>query len=265
VPDNSPKYALITGASEGIGLELARLMASEGWNLILVARREAILREISTELFRRHSVICEAIAADLAIPASPERIHHITQAKGLKIDALINNAGFGYYGFFQEQNIDRLAAMVEVNITALMRLTRLFLPDMLARGSGMIMNIASTASYQPVPLSGVYAATKAFVLSWSLALAEELKGTGVTVTTVCPGVTRTGFQKAAGADYLERARGRVMTAEEVAQIGYRAMMKGKRLVVAGLHNKMMAQGNRLASHALAAKVAKMVMEGNLGL
>ena len=260
-----PHYgtALITGASEGIGHALARLMAADGWNLVVTARREELLGELAADLMSRFEMRVEIISADLSQPQAPELLISQIENRGIALDALVNNAGFGYYGSFKDQDLTRLEAMVEVNIQALMRLTRLVLPGMIARGRGRMMNIASTASFQPVPLSGVYAATKAFVLSFSLALTEELRGSGVSVSCVCPGVTRTGFQRAAGADYLERAKGKVMSPEEVAQIGYRAMMKGRPLVVTGVPNKLMAFGTRLAPKMLVTRLARKIMEGNL--
>lgn len=240
-------------------------MAADGWNLMLTSRRGEVLAQIAADLSARSGVRVEVYPGDLALPGTPARIYQAAHNRGVFPDALVNNAAFGAYGFFKDQDPERLASMVEVNITSVLRLTSLFLPEMLARRSGYILNVASLASFQAVPLSGVYAATKAFILSWSLALAEELRGTGVTVTTLCPGVTRTNFQAAAGMNYLSRRSRWVMSSDAVARVGYRAMKAGRGLVVAGWHNKVAAQAVRLGSRALAARAAKKVMEGNLGL
>lgn len=214
--------ALITGASGGIGAELARLHAARGGDLVIVARREAELDALKAELEGRHGVSVSVIAIDLTEPDSAARIF----AAAPEIDILINNAGFGGHGPFHEQALDRHRRMVALNIEALTALSHLYLPGMIARGQGRILNVSSTASFLPGPLMAVYFATKAYVTSFSHALAEEVRGTGVTVTALCPGPVSTGFGTAAdmeGVSILDRA----VTADVTAQAGYEGMMAGK--------------------------------------
>jgi short-subunit dehydrogenase len=185
--------ALITGASSGIGLDLARLFAADGHDVVLIARSEDKLREVAQELTAKHGVVAHVIAADLAKADAPQSIFDRAPA----IDILVNNVGFGTSGKFAETDLRAELDMIQVNIAALTHLTKLFLPPMLQRGHGRFLNVASTAAFQPGPLMAVYYATKAYVLSFSEAIAEELSGTGVSVTVLCPGPTATGFQKAA--------------------------------------------------------------------
>ncbi len=261
---NKSHTALITGASEGIGYELAKIMAADGWNLVLVARREDILRDLATNLILKHGIKCAAVPADLSNPKSVTNIIEKLSDHKVKIDALINNAGFGYYGMFDGQTFEPLQSMIEVNISSLISLTKAFLPGMIERKHGLVMNVASTAAFQPVPTNAVYGATKAFVLSFSEALATELKGTGVTVTCLCPGVTRTGFARVAGADHLDVDFRGAMSADGVARLGYRAMMAGRRTVVTGGMNKFLAFCTRLAPRSLAANVAFALMKKRRG-
>lgn len=254
------RTALITGASEGIGRELARVMAKEGWNLVLVARREEILTELAAGLIVEHGVKCAVIAVDLAEPESVGMIAQKLRERNVAVDALINNAGFGRYGLFADVDETAFRSMIEVNVTALTNLTRAMLPGMIERKRGWVMNVGSTASFQPVPFSAVYGATKAFVLSFSEALATELEGTGVTVTCVCPGVTETGFARVAGASKQEVDFRGALSAGEVARLGYAAMMKGKRTVVTGGMNAVLAFGTRLISRKMAAGIAFKLMK-----
>jgi short-subunit dehydrogenase len=191
------KTALITGASGGIGLDLARLFAEGGYDVVLVARTESKLKELATELASKHGVSARAVAADLADPAAPAQLMERLKAEGVQVDVLVNNAGYGGYGTFAETELDAELKMIQLNISALTALSKAVLPGMLARKSGRILNVASTAAFQPGPLMAVYYATKAYVLSFSEALANETKGTGVTVTCLCPGPTKTGFQQQA--------------------------------------------------------------------
>jgi len=254
------RTALITGASEGIGLELARIMAADGWNLVLVARRGEILSELAAELIRQHGIKCAAIPADLSDRESVQQIIEKLSARNVTIDALVNNAGFGRYGLFVNVTGDLYTPMVSVNITSLVALTKALLPGMIERKSGWVMNVGSTASFQPVPVNAVYGATKAFVLSFSEALATELQGSGVTVTCLCPGVTKTGFARVAGATHLDVDFRGAMTAEEVARLGYEAMLAGTRTVVTGRMNTFLAFCTRLVPRSLAANVAYKVMK-----
>lgn len=252
--------ALVTGASEGIGLELAKVMAADGWNLAITARREELLNQIAGELGTQYKIDCHVIPADLAYSNAVGEICDGLKNRGLTIDALINNAGFGYYGLFSEQDAGKLQSMIDVNISALMNLTNSLLPGMIERRKGWVMNVASTAAFQPVPINAVYAATKAFVLSFSEALATELSGSGVTVTCLCPGVTRTGFARVAGAKHLDTDFRGAMSAEAVAGKGYKAMMKGRRTVVTGTMNAFLAFVTRFIPRSLAAKAALKIMK-----
>lgn len=247
--------ALVTGASAGIGLELARILAREGHDLVLVARRESALKELAGELKDRHGADCTVIAADLADPDACDRI---VQALGdTTIDVLVNNAGFGGVGPFVQRDHGADLGMVAVNVVALTDLTKRLLPGMVARGRGRVLNVASTAAFQPGPFMAVYYATKAYVLSLSQALAEETRGTGVTVTCLCPGVTDTEFHGVAGTDAQPLTSGALsMSATTVAEAGYRAMMRGKLVEIPGVHNKVGAQSIRLAPRSVVLRIVR---------
>jgi short-subunit dehydrogenase len=228
-------WVLITGASEGIGRELANQFAAHRFNLVLLARNESRLTALAKELTSRHGIETRLVAADLSDPRTPERA--FTACKDLPISVLVNNAGFGYQGAFSDEDLQQSADMIEVNISALVRLTHLFLKPMLARRNGRILNVASTAAFQPGPFSAVYYATKAFVFSFSLALAEELRDTEVTVTTLCPGFTQTEFQQRANIQPGPRALN-MMSAAAVARAGYDSCVNGKAIVIPGAINKV---------------------------
>jgi short-subunit dehydrogenase len=233
------KTALITGASGGIGLELARLFARDQYNLILVARRGDKLEELKKELITRHDIQVHLICKDLAkVDAAADVFNVIAQQK-LAVNCLVNNAGFGDYGFFTKSNWQKTAQMIQLNIVTLTQLTRLFLPQLLAQKEGWILNVASTASFLPGPLMSVYYATKAYVLSFSEALANELQGSGVRVSILCPGPTTSGFQDAAQMPASRLNKMKVMAPPEpVARYGYRALFKGKLIAIPGFLNKM---------------------------
>jgi short-subunit dehydrogenase len=246
-----PDTALITGASGGIGEDLARLFAAGGANLILVARSADKLRALADELSRAHSVSAEALPVDLGRAGAADEVATALSSRGAVVDVLVNNAGFGNYGLFSQ--IDPLAELqlLHLNIVTLTMLTRHVLPGMIERRHGRVLNVASTAAFQPGPLMATYYASKAYVLSFSEALFNETEGTGVTVTCLCPGPTHTGFQSRAG---LGKARlfdvGHVMASAEVARAGYDGMMADKALVVPGLMNKIGVQSLRLAPRSL---------------
>ena len=247
--------ALITGASSGIGLELVELFVADGHELVLVARREETLREIAADIAERHGVQVHVVPADLADPEAPAHLAREVDRLGLVVTHLVNNAGFATSGQFLEADPNTQRDMIQVNVTALTSLTRTFLPGMVSRGHGRILNVASTAAFQPGPLMAVYYATKAYVLSFSTALAVELEGTGVTVTTLCPGPTRTGFAQEAGMTNSRLFdRGRGMAADHVARIGYDAMRAGKPLIIPGIVNKTLAFGTRFTPRSLGARV-----------
>lgn len=253
--------ALITGASSGIGEALAHELARHGHDLVLVARSEGRLREIAGRLASEHGVQAEVEAWDLEDRESAPGLHRSLQEKGLPVDVLVNNAGFGLNGAFAELDLDRQTRMMELDMVALTRLTRVFLPDMLERKKGRILNVASTASFQPGPFMAVYYAAKAYVLSLSEALAEELRGTGVTVTALCPGPTRTGFQDASdvhGARLLKMLP--VMDAETVARDAVRALQRGQAIVTPGFLNRVMAFSVRFTPRSLVTRMSRFMAE-----
>ena len=256
----SPGTALITGASSGIGYELAKLFAAEGYNLVLVARRRQILEDLSVELRSRHGVSVEVMEKDLASPNAPDEIASDLLQNRIVIDVLVNNAGFGVFGHFAETDLSSELSLIQVNVVALTHLTKLVLREMVGRRRGRVINVASTAAFQAGPLMSVYYASKAYVLSFSEAIANELLGTGVTVTCLCPGPTATEFHaraKMMDSRLLIPAR---MSAASVARIGYLGMMRGKRLVIPGMHNWIVAQAVRVVPRAAAAQIVRVFQE-----
>jgi short-subunit dehydrogenase len=255
------KTALITGGSGGIGLEIAKVLARRGFNLVLVARNRDALEAAAGQIEGTNTVSVHVLAADLRRRESPEAIFDFLRGENIPIDVLVNNAGFGLGGEFAETELTRELEMIQVNIAALTHLTKLFLPAMIKRRSGRILNVASTAAFQPGPLMAVYYATKAYVLSFSEALAEELRNAGVTVTALCPGPTRTEFAEEAqvGTSRLFTAFG-MADAADVAEFGVSAMLHGRRVAIPGIRNKIVAQANRLAPRALSAKVSRIAQE-----
>ena len=254
------KTALITGASYGIGYELAKLFAADGYSLVLIARSGDKLKAIAQELQSKFSVSVKTIQKDLSHPASSEEVFQELQKSSIQIDALVNNAGFGAYGLFSEIDWERESEMMRLNIRTLTHLTKLFLDGMIQRKHGRILNVASTAAFQPGPLMAVYYATKAYVLSFSEALANELENTGVTVTCLCPGPTETEFQKTAkmGKNIIFSLD--IMSAESVARIGYNALMKGKTLVIAGWINYLGMIASKFGPRKLVTRITRMLQE-----
>jgi short-subunit dehydrogenase len=248
--------ALITGASGGIGEELARVFAAHGHDLVLVARSEEKLQSLSGELGRAHGIRARVLAADLADRSAPPDIFEKLSQQGSTIDVLVNNAGFGARGAYAEIDYAVEARMIQVNVAALAHLTRLFLPGMIERRNGKILNVASTAAYVPGPFMAVYYASKAFVLSFSEAIAEEVKGSGVTVTALVPGPTQSNFATTAGNQDTPLFRsGALMSAAAVARVGFDGLMAGKRVTIAGASNKLTVYSTRLAPRAMLAKIA----------
>ena len=230
--------ALVTGASSGIGMELARVHAAHGGDLVLVARREGRLAALRDELASAHGATSEIVVMDLAEPDAGTRLHEIVRGRGLAVDYLINNAGFGGVGRFDEQDWARSRSMIQVNVMALAELTHRFVGDMVERGSGRVLHVGSVAGFVPGPLQATYYASKAFVNSFGEALDAELRGTGVSVTTLCPGLTDTEFHDGAAMRGTGAFRFPKMTAARVAEAGYRGMLRGRRVVVTGLGNKL---------------------------
>lgn len=251
--------AVITGASTGIGLDLARLMAAD-FDLIITARNQPKLEHIAQELQANHGNHVHVIPGDLADPKSPQALFDEVARRGLRVDVLVNNAGFGAYGEFKDIPWKSEAEMIQVNITALTELTKLFLPGMLQRKHGRIMNVASTAGFQPGPLMAVYYASKAYVISFSEAIANELKGSGVTVTCLAPGATATEFAARAEMEHSRLFKMGRMKSINVAQAGYKAMLKGKTLAIPGMRNWLMAEAVRFGPRKLVTAVARTVQE-----
>jgi len=250
--------ALITGASAGIGYELALCFAQNGHDLVIVARRAESLQRLAEELKAKYDCTAHVCVADLSHPSAPAEIHAFTSNKNIIVDVLVNNAGFGANGAFQALDLKTQMEMIQVNITALVELTHRYLPQLVqyARAGTGVMNIASTAAFIPGPFMAVYYATKAFVLSFSAALSNEMRGTGVTVCCVCPGATTTEFQERANLSKSKLFNGRVMTAGTVAREAYAGYAAGQSVVVTGMVNKMAAFSSRFVPRAVAADLAR---------
>jgi short-subunit dehydrogenase len=251
---------LITGASGGIGYELAKLFARDRHHLVLVARSGEKLAQVANELHPR-GITVKTVPLDLSSPWAPKFLFDQLAGEHIAVDVLINNAGFGAFGEFVQMPEEEILGQINLNITALTALTRLFLPAMVARHSGRIMNVASTAGFQPGPLMAVYYATKAYVISFSEAIANELRNSGVTVTCFCPGATHTGFARRAGTEKsrLFKQFG-AMSAQKVAQDGYRALMEGRTMVISGTHNWVVAQSTRFAPRKMVTAISRWVSE-----
>jgi len=253
--------ALVTGASGGIGEQLARVLAAHGHDLVLVARSQEKLEALATELAGRYGIRAHALALDLADPVGPQRLDGMLRERALDIHVLVNNAGVGLHGAFAENDPQAQLELLQINVVSLTYLARLLLPPMLARRAGRILNVASTAAFVPGPFMSVYYASKAYVLSLSVALGNELAGTGVTVTALCPGPTHTGFAVVAGIarTKLFRSFG-VMNPDEVARAGYAGMQAGKDIVVPGLRNRLIAGSSGLAPRSLTARIARVLQD-----
>ncbi len=253
--------ALITGASGGIGYELAKLFARDRYNLVLVARSADKLNQLATELQTQFGVTVRTVSLDLATQPAARFLFEQMQRERVAVDVLVNNAGFGAFGEFAAMHEEEILGQIQLNIVALTHLTRLFLPPMLGRRSGKIMNVASTAAFQPGPLMAVYYATKAYVLSLSEALANEVAGSGVVVSCFCPGATETGFAKRAGTENsrLFKKIG-AMNVESVARDGYRGLMAGRTVVISGVQNWLVAESVRFAPRKMVTAISRWVAE-----
>jgi short-subunit dehydrogenase len=251
---------LITGASGGIGNELAKLFARHRHNLILVARSGDKLAQIAPEL-QVHGVKVTNFVLDLTAPNAARFLFDQVQSAAISVDILVNNAGFGAWGEFAQMSNEEILGQIQLNIIALTELTRLFLPAMIARRSGRIMNVASTAGFQPGPLMAVYYATKAYVISFTEAIANELRNSGITVTCFCPGGTNTGFARRAGNEKTRVFKQfGAMSAEKVALDAYRAVMGGRTLAISGAHNWLLAQSTRFAPRRMVTAISRWVSE-----
>ncbi|WP_414754335.1 SDR family NAD(P)-dependent oxidoreductase [Anabaena sp. CCY 9910] len=253
--------ALITGAASGIGYELVCIFAENGYNLVLVDRTKEKLEEIATKFQDKFGISVKPIVKDLSKTTSPEEIFQEVEQANIKVDVLVNNAGFGTYGLFNDTNLADELEMLQVNLVCTTHLTKLFLKNMVQQGEGKILNVSSAAAFQPGPLMAVYFATKAYVLSFSEALANELDGTGVTVTVLCPGTTQSAFHQRTGMADSKLVKGkRMMDAATVADIGYRGLMQGKTIVIPGLINKIMAKSIRFIPRKLVTKIVRNMQE-----
>jgi uncharacterized protein len=251
--DWKDRWALVTGASAGIGKALAEELARGGANLVLTARRRERLAALAQEFSNKYQVKTEIVVADLVQQSAPELIFRFTQDKKIEIGLLVNNAGFGQYGEFHTVEAERLLEMVQLNCSAVLHLTRLYLPAMVARRGGDVLIVASTASFQAVPYVSTYAATKAFDLYLAEGLAEEMKPYGVRVCALCPGTTESEFHELAG--HPSHAKGREQTAQAVARNGLKALAAGKSYVISGLGNYFVAHGERLVPRRLVTRIA----------
>ena len=253
--------ALITGASGGIGYEMAKLFAEDHHNLVLVARSGEKLNQLASDLQTQHGIRVTVVPVDRADPAAPKFLFDQLRRERIDVDILSNNAGFGAFGEFSQMQESEILDQIQLNIAALTRLTKLFLPPMLERHQGRIMNVASTAAFQPGPLMAVYYATKAYVLSFSEALANELRGSGVTVTCFCPGATNTGFAKRAGVEgsRLFKQIG-AMNVETVARDGYRGLMAGRTVVISGFRNWLVATSVSFAPRQMVTAISRWIAE-----
>ncbi|MFN8488873.1 MAG: SDR family oxidoreductase [Caldilineaceae bacterium] len=252
--------ALITGASGGIGYDLAKEFARHGYHLVLVARSKEKLNQLAQELTAAHGIQATVLTQDLGVSGAPQQIFDQIEKAGITIDALVNNAGFASYGLFYELDMQKELDMIQLNIMALVHLTRLFLSGMVSRRNGKILNVASTAAFQPGPLMAVYYATKAFVLSFSEAIANELEGTGVTVTALCPGPTESGFQARAAMEDSKLVQSGLMDAATVAKAGYEGLIQGKTVVIPGVLNQVLALAPRFSPRKMTTRVVRNMQE-----
>ena len=251
--------ALITGASSGIGLELATLFAQDGIDLVLVARNKERLEAIAADLRAKCNINVTVLPHDLAQPSAPEAIAQELQTRGITLDYLVNNAGTQVYGPIQDTDVTRQLHLLQVNLMALTHLTMLLLNGMVERGAGRILNVSSIGGFAPAPLNAIYCASKAYVLSFSEGIARDLENTGVTVTCLCPGATHTDFARRADIENTRLFQMSAMDVRPVAQAGYAALMKGKTTVIPGLFNKLIAFSIRLSPRRLVTRIGRYLM------
>lgn len=261
--NDEPRWAVITGASSGIGAELARVFASRGYSLVLTARRHERLEALAEEIQKAHEIPVEVMALDLEDREAPQDLAEMLRDRGIKVHTLVNNAGFGLRGNFATLPFERQLAMIDLNVGAITALSRLLLPGMLERGRGGILNVASTSAFQAGPHMAVYYATKAFVLSLSEALHEEAKPHGVTVTALCPGSTESEFSATADVEYSRAYRPSIMSAAEVARIGVEGYEAGKAIVVPGGANWLGTLGAKFLPRAIIRRIAGSLQRGEV--
>ena len=258
-PRTARPLALVTGASSGIGLAFAHVLAGHRYDLVLTARDEISLGSLATELHVEYGVTAVYVVCDLSEPSGAGELYGEVKRRGLVIDVLINNAGFNSYGPFANVGSSTALAMIQVNLTSLVILTQLVLRDMVGRGKGKILNIGSTAGFGPAPYVAVYAATKAFVLSFSESLSAEIRGTGVTVGVLCPGPTESGFAARAGMLQTKVFHGNLMTGKQVAELGYQAMMRGQMTTITGFKNWFQVWSMRFAPRSIVVRIAESLL------
>jgi len=258
--NSSTTWSLVTGASSGLGADFARQLAQHGRNLVLVARREQALHDLAVKLREQYSVQVEVVVLDLGTPDAAHKLFAKTEEAGWVVDVLVNNAGFGYYGDFLEQELDRIQAMLDLDISTVVRLTHLYGGAMKARGQGRILQVASVAAFQATPAYSVYAAAKTFVLHFGEGINREWKGSGVSCTTLSPGITATEFLKVAGQSATFYQRMVMMQSPQVAKIGLGAMFKGKASIVPGIMNKITAWSIRTIPRTWATAIGQMLMK-----
>jgi short-subunit dehydrogenase len=251
---------LITGASYGIGKELAELYAKDGYHLVLIARSKDKLQKLAEDFSAKYKIEVKVIVKDLEDPSKAYEIYEEVRKEGIQVDYLVNNAGFGLYGEFIKTELHDELHMIDLNIKTLTALTKLFLPEMIRNRRGGILNVASTAAFQPGPLMAVYYATKAYVLSFTEALANELKGTGVKVTALCPGPTETGFSERAHLEQSKLFQTGVMCARDVARIGYKGFLQGKTLVIPGFKNRLLSFCVRFLPRKAVTQIVRHIQE-----
>ncbi len=254
------RTVLITGASSGIGLELARLFAEDSHNLVLVARRKAQLEKLAGELSRKLLISTTVIATDLSAPSAPSEIFNELKGQSIHVDILVNCAGFNESGPFYETILEKELQMLQVHITSLTHLTKLFLPGMIRNKFGRILNFGSTGSFAPCPLDAVYCASKAYVLSFSNALRAELRGTGVTVSTVCPGATRTEFPKKAKMENTLLFKSFVMEPQKAAGIAYRGLMRNRKVIIPGIYNRLLVSSFPITPRKILEKIGMALLK-----
>ena len=248
------KYALITGASSGIGYDLAKLFAEDGKNIVVVARSQGKLEDLKRELENKHGTKVKVSTKDLSRPEVPQEVFSELEREHIGVDVLVNNAGFGLYGLFYQTELQEELKMIQVHVAAVIHLSNLFLKPMLENKSGWILNVGSGAGFAPFPLWSIYAASKSFVLSFSEALANELQGTGVSVTCLCPGPTDTRIWEKGNMQNCKLAKGRKMSASTVAETGYRALKGGKAIAVPGLKWGLAMQAYRILPRNVATRI-----------
>jgi uncharacterized protein len=255
---------LITGASSGIGMELARIFARNNYDLVIIARNEEKLHALAKELEEKNKIKVKVIAKDLRGPNAVHLLYSQLKHENINIDILINNAGFGTFGHFVEADLGKQIEMLQLNIVALTQLCHQFGKDMVKAGKGQILNVASTAAFQPGPLMAVYFASKAYVLSFSEALHNELSGKGVNVSCLCPGMTETGFQKTAVMEEAGLVKGkRMMSASEVAEMAFIGLKKNQTIIIPGFKNKLLAFSVRFAPRSLVTKIIRSMQEKDI--